>query len=153
MRPVPPAVLSLIHEFEQGPKGGFAAKAYNDPAGIPTIGWGHRIVPGDLLSGATITEAEADATAMQDLEHAANAICLILGDAVTKLSDNQYAALIDFTFNLGASRFGGSTLCKLIKEGDLTSAAGEFGKWVYVAGQVSAGLQRRRAAEKALWQT
>jgi lysozyme len=44
-------------------------------------------------------------------------------------------------------------MLKFINEGNLQAAAAQFGNWVYVNGQVSQGLVRRRAAEKALFLT
>lgn len=152
MRPVPPVVLDLIHEFEQGPAGSFATTRYMDPANVPSIGWGHRIIPGEQLADPMSRE-DADALAMSDLARAADWICTTLGDEiVTPLSDKQYAALIDFTFNLGVNAFVNSTLCKLVKQGEsAATVAPQFDLWVKAGGKVLQGLVRRRAAEKAFW--
>lgn len=152
MRPVPQVVLDLIHEFEQGPNGGFASRRYPDPAAVSTIGWGHRIIPGEQFP-EPISEADADALAMADLTRSADWIYTQLGDeVVTALRDKQYAALIDFTYNLGVNAFVNSTLCKLVKQGEAREIiAPEFDRWVKSGGQVLQGLVRRRAAEKAFW--
>lgn len=158
MREIPKGpCLALIHAFEQGPGGGFAVHRYNDPAGHPTIGWGHLLSgPEDPYWDAVFDQAKADMVALVDLEEAAKDVCDALqGQALDNLNDNQYAALIDFVFNEGAGKFLGSTLYHLVKNGNLTLAPLEFAKWVYgrVNGKmvVLKGLVRRRAAELDVW--
>lgn len=68
-----------------------------------------------------------------------------------KLTQHQFDALVDFTFNVGCGNFRGSTLLKKLNQGDVSGAANEFPKWQYAGGKVLAGLVRRRAAEKALF--
>jgi lysozyme len=127
-------------------------KAYLCPAGRLTIGYGH--TGPDVTEGMVIDEAKAEALLAADLAHA--------GEGVTRavkvaLNDNQYAALCDFVFNLGAGAFGGSTLLKKLNAGDYAGAAEEFLKWdkATVNGVKKAlpGLTKRRAAEKVLFQT
>ena len=154
MRPVPAAAVDLIKRFEQGPNGGFAAQRYNDPAGNPTIGWGHLLHPGDPLWNATINEQTAEQLAEQDLDAASTQLWIQLGPAtVNKLSDGQWAALLDFVFNEGIGHFKASTLCHLVLNGDFTAAADEFPKWIYSGNppRALAGLVTRRGAERALW--
>jgi len=62
----------------------------------------------------------------------------------------RLAAIVDFTFNLGAGRLQTSTLRRRINQGDWVSAAGELRRWVYGAGKVLPGLVVRRAAEITL---
>lgn len=152
MRPIPLAVLPLIHEFEQGPDGGFAPQRYLDPVGKPTIGYGHLLSgPSDPLWDAVLDQGSADQLAMKDQTIAAEGVCASLGDAIDTINDNQYAALIDFTFNVGEGAFAGSTMCRMIRNGSILAAANEFDKWVYADGKVLPGLQRRRAAERTLY--
>jgi hypothetical protein len=49
----------------------FRARAYDDGAGNPTIGYGHLIRPGENFSGG-ITQAQADALFKQDVERVVN---------------------------------------------------------------------------------
>ena len=67
------------------------------------------------------------------------------------ISDNQFAALVSFTFNLGIGNLRRSTLLRLVNERQFGPAAGEFGKWNKAGGRVLAGLTRRRAAEATLF--
>jgi lysozyme len=148
--------LSLIHEFEKGPNGSFAATRYQDPAGVPTIGWGHKLSGTfDRLYGATLNAKEADDLALSDLTIAAIGVSNALVSVLSTLTDNQYAALLDFAFNMGVGAFRASTLCHYINTGNMALAPGQFALWVH--GRVNGvevvlpGLVRRRAAEVAVW--
>lgn len=72
-----------------------------------------------------------------------------------KLNDNQYGALVSWTFNVGCGNMGSSTLVTRLNNGENpnTVAAGELPKWNKAGGNVLAGLTRRRAAEVKLFQT
>jgi lysozyme len=69
------------------------------------------------------------------------------------LTDNQFAALVSFTFNLGEGALQKSTLLKLLNAGDYNSVPSELQKWVKAGGQTLAGLVKRRMAEADLWRT
>jgi lysozyme len=69
------------------------------------------------------------------------------------LNQNQWDALVSFVYNVGAGNFISSTMLKLLNQGDYKGAAGEFPKWVHTNGQINPGLVRRRAAERALFET
>ena len=72
MRPVPAApCLALIHAFE-GSNGSFEPNRVQDPGGLWEIGWSHKLLgQSDPLWDVTITRAEADALALEDLGIAA----------------------------------------------------------------------------------
>ena len=130
---------------------GFYPKAYQCPAGVWTIGYGHTkgVRPGD-----TVTKVRAEADLDEDLADAAHYV-----DRSVKvpLEPNEYAALIDFVFNLGAGALAGSTLLKLLNKGDRDGATLEFLKWdkCHVDGKLIplAGLTKRRRAEATLFST
>lgn len=156
MRALPTApLLGLIHEFEQGPNGGFASVAYQDPGGVWTIGWGHALPGPPGLFDKPWTLAQADAQALTDLTNAATGVCAAIPAVVGGLTDGQYAAIIDFAFNLGVTAFRGSTLCYYINTGNLVLAPAQFLLWdhekINGVEQISAGLLRRRQAEVAVW--
>lgn len=147
MRPIPQAqCLSLIHEFEKGPDGGVALVPYQDEAGNWTNGWGHRCEE----DTPAITPAEADAQTLADLTFAATVVSNSLTN-IMQLTDNQYAACIDLTFNIGMTNWNGSTLHQMLQNGAFHLAQAQFGVWnkVTINGvkKVSNGLVRRRAAE------
>ena len=65
-------------------------------------------------------------------------------------SEGRLAAIVDFTFNLGAGRLQASTLRRRVNVRDWSSSAIELRRWVYGGGKVLPGLVIRREAEVAL---
>jgi lysozyme len=130
--------IALIEHFE-----GLRLNSYQDGAGVWTIGYGHTGARKDEYE--TAEQAEADLCAdIAEAEHAVNAM------VQTRLNQNQFDALVSFTFNEGAGRLRSSTLLRLLNVGD-TAASAEFAKWDIVAGHECAGLLARRRAEQALF--
>ena len=128
---------------------GFEGTAYKCPAGVWTYGygWTHGVKEGD-----TITEEKASELVEQEVMKIAGQVKTVLGDDVfAKLTENQVCALIDFVYNLGLGNFKDSTLCKMIKGGQIMEAGNQFERWVKAGGQVLPGLVKRREAEKELW--
>ena len=155
MRPIPTAqCLSLIHQFE-GNEGAFEPIRSLDPTGNWEIGWSHKLSgESDPLWNQTLSAAQANSLAIADLTTTAIAVTNALPN-INMLSDNQYAALIDFTYNEGVGAFRGSTLCQCAQNNDIVGAKAQFGRWIFgtVNGQkvVLPGLVTRRNAEAALW--
>lgn len=166
MRDLNDAGLELIKSYEGIPDGDpqtVNIDPYLDPIGIWTIGWGHAIeVGGAYLRG------KADRKAARDLYPGgitmAQAETLLHGDVLdtcrdvealvdVPLTDNQFAALVSFTFNLGRGSLAKSTLLKKLNGGDYAGASAEFPRWNKAGGKVMDGLVRRRAAEAALYAT
>lgn len=134
--------IELIKKYE-----GFKPYAYLCPAGVVTIGYGH--TKGVRL-GQTCTEAEAEQFLREDLEIAEAEVNKVADEV--RLSQGNFDSLVSFTFNLGARNFQTSTLRKkVLNDPTDTTIMGEFGKWVYVKGKVSPGLQRRRLEESKLY--
>jgi lysozyme len=63
---------------------------------------------------------------------------------------NRLAALIDFTYNLGAGHLRSSTLRRKVNAKDWAAMPAELRKWVRGGGRVLPGLVARRNAEAAL---
>ena len=134
------AGIDLITSFE-----GCRLTAYQDSVGVWTIGYGHT---SGVYQGMTITEEEAIAFLRQDLKTAENAVN---SNVTYGINQNQFDALVSFTFNVGTGNFTSSTLLKKLNAGDVNGAANEFDRWIYAGGQVLEGLVRRRAAEKQMF--
>jgi lysozyme len=117
--------------------------AYRDIKGILTIGYGH--TGPEVVEGLVWTQAQADSQLVVDLQWAEN---FVNNNVSIQLTQGEFDALVDFAFNLGVNAEKGSTLLKLVNEGDFNAAANEFAKWDHASGQVVAGLLRRRLAEK-----
>lgn len=137
-----PAGVRLLKQCE-----GFRATIYRDAAGLPTIGYGHRLVPGESFPGP-ITEAEGESLLAADLARAEDAVMRLVTAALTQ---PQFDALVDFTFNLGAGRLAASTLLKHLNAGRTTEAAEQILRWDHCGHAEVAGLKARREAEFRLF--
>jgi lysozyme len=133
--------LALTKGFE-----GLRLAAYQDVAGVWTVGYGH--TGPDVGAGLTITEEEAETMLLADL---ADAIVCVNGAVTVAISQCQFDALVDFCFNAGRGNFVNSTLLRKLNLGDVDGAAAEFQLWVHAGGKVVAGLVRRRKAEADLF--
>ena len=120
--------------------------AYDDGGGVWTIGYGH--TGDDVYEGLTISQTQAEELLRLDLEKFES----FVEDAVEiDLNDNQFSALVCFCFNIGPAAFGGSTLLRLLNEGNYQAAANQFPVWNKVNGKPWLGLTRRRLAERSLF--
>ena len=153
------AGLQLVMEFEgyasrEFTSGGLVPNdgvtAYIDPVDVPTIGFGHtRTVTAGDVDTKIITRQEADDLLRQDLAEAEAAVTSLI---TVSLTENQFSALVSFTFNLGEGALTESTLRKLLNAQDYQGAADQFLRWVHGGdGQVLPGLVRRRKAEQKLF--
>lgn len=123
--------------------------------GILDVGYGHVIRDGEAVRA--ITEHEADVLLDWDLQQTCEGVKQLLEVGVAQ---HQLDALIAFAFNVGldidpdyrAEGLGDSTLLRYVNRGDFTPAAAEFPKWIYANGEVSRGLVKRRAAERAMFE-
>ncbi len=141
-----PDALALVRHFE-----GLYLSTYLCPAGVPTIGYGHTA---GVRMGQTIDGLQAEVFLRADMADAAAQVDKLVA---APLTDRQRGALASFVFNLGAGALRDSTLRSMLNNGDYKGAAGQFGRWVYatVNGEKAQlpGLVKRRAAEKALFET
>ena len=146
MTMVPQAAIDLAKRFE-----GFhhvpkldpgRAYPYICPAGYWTIGYGRLCDP----RHPPINEVEAEAYLAHDLQAALNAT-LRYCPVLAAQPEERLAAIMDFTFNLGAGRLQVSTLRRRINQRDWIAAGQELRRWVYGGGKVLPGLVARREAE------
>lgn len=129
---------------------GLRLKPYKDEGGKWTIGFGHLIKPNEqyLLNSKGITEEKAKELLFKDLEETEKAIKQLVK---VPLNKNQFDALVSFVFNVGKNAFAQSTLLRKINNNQIKDAANEFDRWIYVSGQKSPVLERRREKEKDLF--
>lgn len=133
--------------FEKRVKRGkeIAAVPYVCPAGFWTIGYGHLCAE----DHPSITQDEAEAYLSQDLAKALSATlryCPVLAIE----PEGRLAAIVDFTFNLGAGRLQTSTLRRRVNQQDWIAAEKEILRWIFGGGRVLAGLVARRQTEAKL---
>jgi lysozyme len=95
-----------------------------------------------------ITEDEAEVYLARDLQTALAATLRYCPVLATE-PEGRLAAIVDFTFNLGAGRLQTSTLRRRINQRDWAASANELKRWVYGGGKVLPGLVTRRTAEAA----
>lgn len=132
--------VSLIKSFE-----GCRLKAYKCPAGIWSIGYGHTA---GVKEGDIITQGQADEYLRNDLVKYEKAV--LNYDSIYHFNQNQFDALVSFTYNCGVGN-----LKNLTQSGKRTLAqiSGKILLYNKAGGVVLRGLQRRRAAEKELFDT
>ncbi|MFJ5378144.1 lysozyme [Pectobacterium sp. CHL-2024] len=137
--------INLIKRFE-----GCELAAYPDVVGVWTIGygWTQPVDGKPIRRGMTIDAATADRllkTGVVQYEQAVNQLVKV------EINQNQFDALVSFTYNLGTRSLSTSTLLKKLNSGDIAGAAAEFARWNRAGGKELAGLTRRREAERALF--
>jgi lysozyme len=124
--------LAVMKHYEKGPignqgPGGFAKKMYYCPANEPTIGWGHVIRSHEQeLMTAEIDEAKAVALLAADLLEYEAAVKKFVKVAI---SQEQFDALVLFTYNCGVGALQNSTLLKKLNAADYAGAAAQFLIW------------------------
>lgn len=140
-----PNGIGLIKRFE-----GLELEAYQDIAGVWTIGYGH--TGPDVRPGMRISEREAEELLKQDLKPREEAVARL---TTVPLNQNEFDALVSFVYNVGAEAFRKSTARRRLNAGDRVGAGEALTWWnkATVGGvlRVVTGLTRRRAAERALF--
>lgn len=135
----------LLEELE-----GRSNTAYRDSANLWTIGVGHLIKPNEQhLITARLSDKEVDDLLTADLMWAEKKV----NDLVTaRITQNQFDALVSFTFNVGPQAFEDSTLLKEVNAGaEPKDIAFQFLRWNKAGGQVVRGLTNRRKREIGLF--
>ena len=133
--------LSLIKKFE-----GCELESYKCAAGVWTIGYGSTK---GVEEGMEISQERADMLLLEDVE--------VFEEAVSKLVEvpleqNQFDALVSWTFNLGSTNLQNSTLLKVLNNEDYEGVPSQIKRWNKAGGKVLQGLVRRREAEALLFE-
>ena len=129
-------LLQKLMEME-----GLRLEAYEDAAGVPTIGYGHTK---NVRMGDKISEYWAKEMLREDIEEAEWQV----KELHVAKTEGQLDALVSFVFNLGIGRLMTSTLLKVIRNGgSMQQIKKEFKRWVYAGGKQLPGLVKRREWE------
>lgn len=140
-----PAGVRKIKKWES-----LALTAYRDIAGVWTNGYGH--TGQDVYQKQEIDEGVAERWLRDDLREAENCIT---SRVKVPLSQNQFDALVSFTFNVGCGAFASSKLLKRLNTGHYEDVPEQMTRWnkAKINGklQVSSGLVNRRALEVSTW--
>jgi len=133
--------IELIKHFES-----LRLKAYKDPVGVWTIGWGHTK---NVTEGMVATEKEATAMFFYELEEYQG---YIQGLDI-ELNQDQFDALVSWVYNLGPSNLISSTMLKRLRSGDFWDVPTQIRRWDKAGGRTLRGLTRRRNAEALLFES
>ncbi len=137
------AGLTLTKQFE-----GLRLDAYQDCAGIWTVGYGH--TGRDVNPDRRVTALEAEVLLRADLRDAVDCVNRAVHVEIP-LEQYQFDALVDLCYNVGRRNFLQSSLLGYVNGEDFASAAHQFSLWVDVDMKPVPGLVRRRSAEAALF--
>ena len=139
--------IEIIKKYE-----GLFLNAYLCPASVPTIGYGTIRYPDGkpVKLGEKITLKKAEELLTWEVEKIATQIPKV------NVNQNQYDALVSFTYNLGIGNLLKSTLYRKCKaNADDPTIKDEFMKWTKarVGGKLTVlkGLVRRRTEEYSLY--
>jgi lysozyme len=137
--------IALTKESE-----GFVGHLYNDAAGYCSVAYGH-LVHKTRCDGTepaalrpAVSQPRGAALLISDMAMAEYAV---MTSVRIDLTDPQYAALVDFTYNVGAGKLEKSTLLVLINARKFGDVPAEWNKWVLADGKPFPGLVRRRQRE------
>lgn len=142
------ATVDLVKEFE-----GLRLKAYQDSAGVWTIGYGTTARAGlgiDPAKGMEITEAEAEWYLQKGLDKFAEEIRPMF---TAPINENEFGAFVSLAYNIGTTAFKRSSALRYFNSGDKATAAKKILLWNKSGGKVLKGLVRRREAERELFLT
>ena len=132
--------LCLIKKFE-----GCEMRAYLDAVNVPTIAYGRTK---NVKLGDTCTKKQAEKWLLEEIKEYENYV----EDAVkVPLNQNQFDALVSWTYNLGPTNLNSSTLLKKINAGEHEDVPEQIKRWNKAGGKVLPGLERRRLAESLLF--
>ena len=137
---------ALARRFE-----GLYLQPYLCPAGVPTIGYGATFYEDGTrvqLTDSPITRERANALLLWMVRARFLPAVVRLCPGID--NPDRLAALIDFTFNLGAGSLKASTLRRRVNAGRWDDVPAELRKWIRGGGRVLRGLVIRREAEVAL---
>jgi lysozyme len=134
--------ISLIKKFE-----GCKLEAYKCSAGVWTIGYGHTA---DVKEGDVCTQEEAEKLLRADLFEFEK---YVEDNVIVDLGQNQFDALVSWTFNLGVGNLKSSTMLKKLNNSEYKSVPFEIRRWNKAGGKTLDGLIRRRKAESLLFES
>ena len=149
--------IQLIKHFE-----GCHFKPYLCPALLWTIGYGHVLYPEQnrlplaerksynlkAEHNRSYSQEEVDGLLKQDLQRFERGVLRYI---TVPLKQNEFDALVSFSFNLGLGTFQRSTVRSAFLRDDKTRAGEVLLKYCRAGGRILKGLQRRRLAEHAMF--
>jgi len=132
--------LGLIKKFE-----GCELNSYKCAAGVWTIGYGSTH---GIEEGMSISKSRAEELLLEDISEFEDHV---MNNVKVSLNQNQFDAMVSWTFNLGAGNLKSSTLLKVLNGNDYEDVPEQIKRWNKAGGKVLEGLIRRREAEALLF--
>jgi len=152
----PPVFLAKCETSDHGlafieKEEGYVPFVYKDVGGLPTIGFGHLILPGEKFKQPLLPP-----DARKLLEKDAGKINASMNRCIkVKLRPNHCDSLGSLAFNIGPGAVCGSTLLKLANQSRHAEVPPQFLRWnkARINGKLTAvtGLTKRRQAEADLY--
>jgi lysozyme len=133
---------------------GFRGRLYHDVVRFCTIGYGHLIRRGPCDGSESeefrrgITEPRGTEILVNDMGIAQRAVMMMTS---RDLTDGQFAALVDFTFNVGTGKLKTSSLLKAVNAKQFDRVPAQFRRWMIAGGKEVNGLKVRREREIELF--
>ncbi|KAL9576844.1 MAG: hypothetical protein Q9212_006774, partial [Teloschistes hypoglaucus] len=123
---------------------GFRADFYRDAANVKTIGYGHACQPDSECNNINppITKAQGQDLLKSD---AATFVSCINKDVKVALTQNQFDALVSFTYNLGCGNL--ADIAAYLNRNDFSGATNAMKQYTHAGGKVLQGLVTRRREE------
>ena len=132
---------ALIKKFE-----GCKLDSYRCSANVATIGYGHTK---DVIDGDSCTQDEAGQMLADDLAEFEGYVDKLV---TVYLEQNQFDALVAWTFNLGPTNLKSSTMLRVLNDSKKLEVPVQMKRWNKAGGKTLDGLIRRREAESLLWE-
>jgi lysozyme len=133
----------LIKTFE-----GYSPFIYKDAIGIPTVGFGHVILPGEDIN-TPLMGPEAFSLLQRDVNSRSGRLNALIQ---VPLSASQFNALASLSYNIGLGNIQRSTLLRRVNAGRHEEVPPQFLVWDRAGGKVLTGLLLRRKVEAKLYE-
>lgn len=126
---------------------GYSPFIYRDSIGVPTVGFGHAILPGESIPVPLMGDA-----ALRLLQHDVEIRTVKINEFLkVPLAPKQFDALASFGYNVGLANLQRSTLLRLVNTAQHEKVPPQFLLWDKAGGKVLTGLRIRRSAEAKLY--
>jgi lysozyme len=134
---------ALIKTFE-----GYSPFVYRDSVGVPTVGFGHALAPGERVK-TPLMGPDALALLERDVAERTTRINAVVEQPLTA---EQFDAVASFAYNVGLGNLERSTLLRRLNAGEHDEVPDQFLVWDKAGGREVAGLRVRREAEAKLYE-
>lgn len=154
--------INLIKHYESLHDGDLSAvglQPKQDPKGIYTEGYGHAMTQNGIFitekaTAYELSKIKTEYDALRVLAYDLGKVERTIDRLQLNLNQNQFDALISFTYNLGYGNFASSTLLRrIVMKMDSKSITEAFLMWNKCGHKVLKGLTYRRQSEALLYTT